>query len=344
MRASFRTMRRRHSLLFGALLIQLWAPRLWAACDSPGERQISIQFSRGFDEAFTRAVEGNVRAGAGASEKCPSSVAGGKASQAVIQIEASGAERVTVNVDFSEGGLESHVSRSVELAAIPHDSRAFAVALAVDELLGADWAGPAPADVAAPPIREEAPLASDQGQERGMTQPGAKPGYPWRLSVGAVMEHFEAGQTHWGGDVSVLVPVYERIGWRLSAGIRRGLEMDAPDGQVRSRALSFASDATYLVWRAPLEVGLTLGAHGEWIELSGLTTDGNASARDLSGLALYVRTGVAAAMHVAPPLWLEAGACIGVPLRGLEATDGGELATGASGLQLSVVGGVAIEL
>lgn len=303
-----------------------------------------MQFSGRLDAAFTRAVSADVRAGAAESDVCPISAARAEAPRAVIQIEPSGAESVNVSVDFREGGLESHVSRNVELAGVPRDSRAFAVALAVNELLGADWVGPAPADATIPSTHEAAPLPPSQPLERGVARPAAPAGEAWRLSIGLAAERFEGGQTHWGGDASVRVPVYDRVRLRLAAGVRQGLQTDAPHGQVRSRALSFMSDATYLVWQAPLELGLGLGAHGEWLELSGLSTDAGTSAREFSGVALYVRAGVSAAVPIAPSVWLEAGASVGLPLRGLEATDGGEIATGASGLQLSVVSGVSIEL
>jgi hypothetical protein len=66
--------------------------------------------------------------------------------------------------------------------------------------------------------------------------------------------------------------------------------------------------------------------------------------RELSGLALYLQTGVSASFRLGGRVWLEAAAAVGVPLRGLEATDNGEAATGASGLQLSGAGGVSVEL
>lgn len=343
MRTVCRSMRR-SGLLSSALAALLWAPRLWAACDPPGERWIAIEFSRGLDPAFIRAVSIDVQAGYAEGDVCPSTVRG-EAPRAVVRIEPSGPQRVDVSVDTREGGLVSHVSRNVDVAGFPRDSRAFAVALAVNELLRADWVGPAPAEVAASSTREAAPPAPFLAPERGVASPAARPGIPWRLSIGAALERFAGGQTFLGGDGSVLVPLASRFGLRLAAGGRQGLQTDAPHGYVRSRALSVASEATYyFLWNTPLELGLGLGAQGEWLELSGLAADANTSTRDLSGFAVYVRAGVSVAWHIASIVWLEAAAHAGVPLRGLEATDSGEMTTGASGLQLSVISGVSVEL
>ena len=50
-------------MLCSLLLALLWAPRLWAACDPPGERWIAIKFSDGLDPVFARAVSVDVQAG-----------------------------------------------------------------------------------------------------------------------------------------------------------------------------------------------------------------------------------------------------------------------------------------
>ncbi len=337
--------RRSAGVLWSALAALLWAPELDAACDPPSGRWVAVEFLGRQDPAFTRAVSADIRAGLAERETdvCPLAVALDVPPRAVIQIEPRRGG-VNVSVDISEGGRVSHVSRDVELARMPRDSRAFAVALAVNELLGADWVGPSPWETAppAPPdVAATPPLALELGALR-TPLPAAQ--RPFRLSVGLAAERFQGGQTHWGGDAGLLVPLQDRFGLRAAAGVRQGLDADAPHGRVRSRAFSFTSDARYLVWRSPFELAVFVGAHAEWVMLQGIATDASASARELSGFAVYAQAGASGALQIARPLWIEAGVSIGVPVRGLEATDGGETATGASGLQLASSVAVSIEL
>jgi hypothetical protein len=347
MRVTGEPARRRQHLLRSVLLALSWAAPLKADCDPPSKRWIAMQFLDDQDAAFTRAVAADVQAGLAERETdvCPLSAAGHEPPLALIQIEPRGDDSVSVSVDLNEGGRASHVSRKVELAGMPRDSRAFAVALAVNELLGADWAGPAPSETAQPSTFEAAASASPLAMETDAAPtPLPQARNPWRLGVGAAVERFQGGQTHWGGDAGLLVPVHERVGLRVAAGVRQGLETEAPNGRVRSRGLSFTSGARYLLLRAPFELGVSVGAQGEWIQLEGITTDASVSAREFSGFAVYAQAGVSGALRLAGPVWLEAAAAVGVPLRGLEATDEGETATGASGLQLSSSFAVSIEL
>jgi hypothetical protein len=333
-------------LILGMSLSLFWAAPLRAACDPPSGRWVALEFLGDQDAAFMSTVSADVRAGLAESQIALCSRSDGQAQTplAEIEIEPRGRESVNLSVQLRDGERESHVTRDVELASIPHDSRAFAVALAIQELLGADWVGPG--DVPEPPPRdvhtpeEQGALAESSGapDASGMPLPA------WRLSAGAAAEHFLAGQTQWGGDLGILVPVYDHLRLRLIAGARRGLEVDAAHGRVSSRGLSFTSDVRYLLWQVPFEIGVGAGVHGQWIELRGIAPVADATARELSGLALYAQASGFAALHVGGRVWLEAGAALGAPLRGLEATDDGETASGASSLQLSSSIAVSLEL
>src|SRR5688572_10910265 len=120
-----------------------WTASLRAECDVPSGRWVALDFAGEQDVPFVRAVSSDVRAGLSDTrvELCLPSEAQAQTARAVIQVEPRGHAGVRVNVTLREGHLESHVTRDVELAGIPRDSQAFAVALAVQELLGADWVG-----------------------------------------------------------------------------------------------------------------------------------------------------------------------------------------------------------
>lgn len=327
--------------------VLFWAAPLRAECALPSGRWVALEFTGEQAAPFARAVSADVRAGLSDArvEVCPASEAEAATAQAFVQIEPRGRERVRVNVTLREGERESHVSRDVELSGIPRDSRAFAVALAVQELLGADWVGPR--DVPEPRAVEPV-TATDTPVTSAVTRvpdaPDRRAASTWRLSAGVSAEHFLAGQTQWGGDVGALIPFGERLRLRVLAGARQGIEARAPHGRVGSRALSFTSDGRYLIWRSPLEIGAGIGLHGQWFEFRGVAPEGGVVARELSGLALYAQASLFAAIRLAGPIWLEANAAAGAPLRGLEATDGGETASGAAGPQLSSTVVAAIEL
>ena len=59
---------------------------------------------------------------------------------ATVRVASSDQTSVAVSVEVRDAVTEKRVSRDVDLTRVPADGRAFAIALAVDELVWASWA------------------------------------------------------------------------------------------------------------------------------------------------------------------------------------------------------------
>jgi hypothetical protein len=339
--------RSRQAMLASALSALLWATRVEAGCDPPRGRWVLLRFAATQEVSFTRGVSADASAGLAARgiDVCPE-IAGEAPPFAVIDVAPSRYERVNVSVALREAASESHVSRDVELSGLPNDSRAFAVALAIDELLRPDWAEPDRSDeshAALPATSTDAPnLGVDGGAALDAAAPA--PERTTRIGVGAVIERFAAGYTQWGANAGTSVSWWSRWGLDVALGIRQSWEEEATNGRVRGRAISAAGGGRYWLLREPLELGLSAGAQLQWIEFEGVATAENAIAETWSGLALYAKAGTFAAFRIAGPVWFEAVGMLGVPLRGVEATDDDQKVTGATGLQVAAAVSLSIEL
>jgi hypothetical protein len=154
-----------------------------------------------------------------------------------------GAVLIRVSDDVTRKTLQ----RSIELAAIPRDSRATALALYVEELLQASWAELAlngrqylrehPA--AAPPEvqREVDSVLSAPARSPGVTAAAPPRERAWRISLGAALLSFPGMLTEYGPQVSVgyrVLPWLEpalRVGYRVSSAVH------APHGTIASEAV-----------------------------------------------------------------------------------------------------------
>ena len=176
----------------------------------------------------------------------------------------------------------------------------------------------------------------------GSPEPASK--LPRRLGMQAAMDHYLRGHTQFGPDIVFALNWAPRFGLRVTGGYRKGWDVAAPDGRIKSSALAMNLDLTIDVLRSRrLELSWTMGERSAWCQFTG---NAGTTARngELSGLTIYARTGMVAAIRAGGRLWLELGASAGVPLRALEATDTGRVVTGVSGLEQSAVIAVKGEL
>jgi len=262
------------------------------------------------------------------------------AGSAELEVDSVTPQLVAVRVQLRHPNGEARLDRQVDLSHVPMDSRAFAVALAADELLRAGWAeleesADAEPSIRAPVVASAPPVAVEDVPASAAGRDGASPASD-RASLGAraALESFRGGLTLWGADLTLLLPLAERLDLQLAPGVRKGVEVSAPHGSVESRALSLAANVRYRVLEQGWGLRAGAGLQGAGIELQGSSTDPATEASTFAGVALYVQALLAASVPIAGPLWLELGGTLGAPLLALEGTDTGQAATAASGLQL----------
>ena len=134
------------------------------------------------------------------------------------------------------------------------------------------------------------------------------------------------------------------VRFALSLGARQGQRVDSERGQIASSALGAEMRFELVYYAQPsFEAWFATGLRGSRVRFEGRAESGAVDA-DYTGLSLFARGGPGAALRVAGPLWLEANAGAGAPLRALEAEDGPEIATGVAGLELSAGLGLGVEL
>ncbi len=327
----------------------------WAAsssaetCGANARPWVSLDFTgRDFSREFEDKVLADLRAGL--TERGIDACAGDSGPNAApplatVAVASENERSVAVSVEVRDAVTEKRVSRDIDLTRVPPDGRAFAVAIAVDELVWASWAeialakrnarGAAPRPSKPPPPEVEAGVERELPQANGRTS---------ELLLRFAAERYLGGQTQLGGDLGTLLPLGERLTLELDAGLRQGLAVSAPDGRVLASALGIGAGLRLsLVHTAAAEVGPSLGARLTVTRLRGAASP-SASDGEVSGLTAYGRLGVWSSLRLGGALHLDVALGAGAPLRALEATDAGRDVTGASGMELFGELGVGVEL
>jgi hypothetical protein len=303
-----------------------------SSCGQSGQPWVSVGFAEGsWSEGLRQAALQDLKAGLATRhiDTCQEGDGPARPPVAAIRITSSGAESVQVTVEIRDSVTEKRVSRDVDLSSVPLDGRAFAIALAADELVWASWAE---IGYKGTKRRSKAPPQLVAAVEQSLQVPTREAN---RLGAQAAAEHFGAGMTQFGADALYVVALARRFRLRIAGGVRQGLTVGAPDGHIQSTAAGMAIDGGILLLRSShIELTWTIGGRAAWIHLQGKAAP-TALDNDLSGLVVYARTGLNVALHPGGPLWFEFGAGSGVPLRALQATDAGRIITGASGLEQS---------
>jgi hypothetical protein len=345
---------RKRTALPGALVLALvsllWAGRARAeqACGAAGRPWVSLAFSEGsWPAGFAGKVLGDLRAGLTNRGIDACAEGTGPESEpplATVRVASVDTKSVAVSVEIRDAVTEKRVSRDVDLARVPADGRAFAIAIAVDELVWASWAEIALAKSRRPRARtatvaKRPPPEVVEGVEAELPSERSS-----ELALRFAGEHYLGGQTLFGGDLATLLPLTERVTLDLGAGIRQGLRVSAPDGRVLSSAIGLGASLRLALLRAAAaDVGLSLGSRLAITRLRGSAKPGSEQS-ELSGLTAYARAGAFTALHLGSALRLDATVGGGAPLRELEATDDGRVVTGVSGLELFTSVGLTVEL
>jgi hypothetical protein len=313
-----------------------------AGCGTSDEPWVSVVFEDSvWGNGLSEAILLDLRAGlaehhieaCGSAQNAPL-----RPATAAVKLSARGSEAVHVTVYVHDAVTNKELSRDVDLSRVPLDGRAFAVALAADELLWASWA-----EIALHRPRHEITAPKRLVTE---VEHSIKPSRDALTLVGLQwgVEHYQRGQTQFGPDAAFDLHFTPRLGLRLTAGYRQATQVTAADGQVQTVSVRAATDLTSALLRSrALQLAWTIGTESIWCRFRG-ETSGESLARDFTGLALYARTGLLFTLRIHDPVWLQLGVGAGYALRGVEATDAGRVITGVSGFQQSVLTAVMGEL
>jgi hypothetical protein len=330
------------ALSFVLLLAVLPRVVLAASCGQGGGPWVSVKFGEGAgDEAFRNAVVQDLHAGVASSQLAACDAAHGPARPASAEIIITdGTQALSLKVEVRDAVTRKQVSREIDLSSVPSDGRAFAVALATDELLWATWAELAlMKDEASQP---QAPPEIVRGVAQELPARSEERATVWALRAG--LEHFTAGQTQFGGDLAFVNALSRRLWLDMALGYRQGLSIAATHGSVSSRGVGVTPALRWvLASSAAGQVEVGVGARALLLRFEGQAEPG-ANAGEFSTLVVDAR-GLLSGILALSKVWnLEAAAGAGWALRSAEATDAGQVVRAASGLELLGTLGLGVKL
>lgn len=311
------------------------------SCGGPGRPWVSVTFAGGdWPPSLTSSVLGDLRVGLERHgiDACADGTGPAHPRLADVRIAWQGDPKVVVTVEINDSVTHKRVSRDIDLSTVPSDGRGFAIAIATDELVWASWVELAMAPRAGAPKRS-APREVVRGVEAELPH-----GPESRLGAGAALERFGGGQTHFGADALLFVPLGERFGIDARLGARGGRDTTSENGRVLSRGLGLAAHARYALLQASsFELGALAGARAMLLQLQGEAGEG-AVDRTASDVVVTARAGVAPTLELVRGLRLELAGTAGYTLVGLEVTDAGDVVSGATGVELGAWLGISVEL
>lgn len=332
------------STLVSALVIAVLARDALAAETCAGQKPW-VAVSGSVPAAFAEAVRSDLQAGLSPSriDVCGERTPEGSEALALVSIQPAPGQAARYTLEVTDSVTHKRVSRELSLEKLPPDGRAFALAVAAEELLRASWAELAlrgvhsPRTAAPPEVRA---IVAEAETERAPAPP------PRFVALGArlAFERFLGGQTHYGADLFGVLPLGGLVSGSLALGARRALSVRAPHGDIGASALSAELGLSVaLIQRGGLDFGafasarlLRLGFEPE------ASAGATSSAR--SGLALTSRLGLALAFGSPGLVRCYSALGAGLPLKSFAAADAGTTVTGVSELELFASTGLALEL
>jgi hypothetical protein len=237
---------------------------------------------------------------------------------------------VTLTVEVRDALTQKQVRRDVALSAIPVDVRPLTIALAADELLRASWAELALRT--SPPAAQPVPPQVIEAVHEAL--PVRPPlGVPVELGVGFVWEQYARGLTLYGADARLGVWFAPRLELAAQIGLRSAPVTTTTDGSVQPSAWSISTLGLFSFVRGDARWGFD-GALRLALERVTFapTPRGGASGSQREGYAVLAGLGPQGWIAVVPALRLGAAVLATLPLRGLEAADGGTAFVGIAGM------------
>jgi hypothetical protein len=293
--------------------------------------------------AFAETVRSDLRAGLAPSniEVCEAPRAAGGQPLATVALEEIGTAGARYSLDVTDSVTQKRVGRDLSLEKLPADGRAFALAVAAEELLRATWAelalrGSDHPETAAPP--EVRAIVGQPGQR------SATPRRPVGLGGRLAFEHFLGGQTHYGVDLFGVLPLGGIAGGLVAIGARRALSEQAPHGSIGASALSAEVGLSLaFLQRGGLELGAFVSARLLRVNFEP-EADSEGMANAQHGLAVTSRAGLGFAFGRLGVLRSYSTLGAGLPLKSFSASDAQTTITGVSKLELFASTGLALEL
>ena len=330
-----------------ALAVALWFVALPARAseESCGRLRpyVELHFEgREFTPAFVSAMLGDL--GAGLREQgidaCPEQQGVGRP-VARVTLRSSESEPLRIGIEVSDAVTDKRLERSVDLRRLPEDGRAFALAVATDELLRASWvelrlSRREPPPQAPPPEVSRAVERALPSAPRAIESALDEPALGLRLAT----EYFTEGQTHFGADGVLFVPVTGPLGLEVTLGLRKALDERAPHGTIAASAIGGSLMGLVTLLEAPsLALDFGLGARALRVAFDATAADG-AVADDQGRFALTSRAALGLRVGGMVRASLQAGA--GLPLIAVKASEGPREVTGVAGAELFLATGLEV--
>jgi hypothetical protein len=331
-----------------AVLWCVWVSTVGAQqpCGADDRPWVSLRFT--WDESF-ETYEAAVVADLGAGfrgrdiDVCLASSGPEREPIASVELSTEEGETATVSVEIRDTVTQKRVARDVDLSRVPSDGRAFAIAVATDELVWASWAELAlERSVRA---QRKPPPEVERAVKRDLPKPiSRQPERDTQLGARGVFEWFGGGQRYVGADATLGFLLLRFLQLDVGAGLRQGTSVASERGSIESSAISVSS-ALRVVWLTTdgLRLGSPTGARLAWVNLQGNPNDA-AEGSEFTGALVVVRSGLDLDVRLASRLWFNAGVTAGLPVRSVKGTDDGRDATGASEVELAAVLGLGVEL
>ena len=327
--------------LAGIVALRLVLESRPALADAPGASSgpwVRVAVA-GPSPEFARRVLEDLHAGLAGSRvgACAEDVAG-RPPLAVVRVAPSASETSRYSIDVSDAVTRKRLARDVDLGRVPSDGRAFAIAVAAEELLRASWA-----ELDLRERKRDRPSPARAGAETSPSSspPPVAPGNA--LGARFALEHYTHGQTQFGGDVCWSRALAPSLGVTLGLGLRKGLDTDAEHGSVQSSAIAAElALEPQLVSGGAFSLNAVFALRGAQASYRGVAVDG-AIARAQVGYALFARGGFSLVATPGAGVLARTGIGAGAPLRSFSAADAGERVTGMGGLELFANTGVAVE-
>jgi hypothetical protein len=255
---------------------------------------------------------------------------------ATVDVSLSG-QGAQIVVEVRDQLTAKRVDREVDLASVPTDSRPLTLAVAADELLRASWAELALAS--APRPSAPIPPEVDASLTRDLVRPSRSTNTAAFGAVGAI-EHWGGGATLYGADLRVTAWLASPLTATLRLGLRDGLTVTAPDGDVHATAWVAGVGAALQVtpWRRAGVEGV-----GRFdVERVSYLAFPNAKARGSTdaGVALIAGAGADAWVELGGSIRMAIEGLATVPVRSVRAQDAGRDVSSISGIGFA--GGVGV--
>ncbi len=220
---------------------------------------------------------------------CAAGPTSGPPARAEVNVSLGAGQTIELRMRLTDGGVSKQIDRSIDLASIPEDGRALALAASTDELLRAGWRALALAPSAPPQIAAVAP------------KPAPARSATVEVLLGAAMLASSGGERQGGGDLTLRLWAGPRYGFFARGGYRRSVEHEAPHGQVDGTTFDVGAGGLFAVIppAKPLGFAVALGLDRAQVDFTANAVT-PASAKHAAATAWLVSAGLEGWLALTP--------------------------------------------